>query len=104
MTTYVVPVGEGVGLGLEGIGIRKMTDGTSNTIAVLDVAPELGVPWTKPDDFDIKIMEEVLWIRREGSNVGYFDGSVRRLSPDMETELLKAMMTYSGGEAIPFIP
>ena len=54
MTTYLVPMGKGVGLSSEGLKIQQITDGTSNTLAVLDVDPQFGVPWTKPDDLDIR--------------------------------------------------
>src|SRR5262245_49676906 len=34
----------------EGTKIQQITDGTSNTILMLEAHPKSGVPWTKPDD------------------------------------------------------
>jgi hypothetical protein len=104
MTTYLVPMGKGVGLNSEGLKIQEITDGTSNTLAVLDVDPQYGVPWTKPDDLDIRQNEVLDWLRAEGSNAGFFDGSVRIIDLEIDTEVLEAMMTRAGGEVIPFMP
>jgi prepilin-type processing-associated H-X9-DG protein len=104
ITTYLVPVGDGVGLGSKGIKLSQIIDGTSNTLAVVDVNAELGVPWTKPDDFDINQIDPFDLFRLQGSNVGFFDGSVRFLSSSIDLELLEAMMSYGGGETIPYIP
>jgi prepilin-type processing-associated H-X9-DG protein len=104
MTTYLTPIGQGVGLGPKGLKFRQLTDGTSNTLAIVDVDPELGVPWTKPDDLDITQQDALVWLRPEGSNAAFFDGSVRFLSPSIDLEILEALMTYAGGEAIPMIP
>jgi prepilin-type processing-associated H-X9-DG protein len=104
ITTYLVPVGDGVGLGSKGIKLNQIIDGTSNTLAVVDVNAELGVPWTKPDDFDINQIDPFDLFRLQGSNVGFFDGSVRFLSSSIDLELLEAMMSYGGGETIPYIP
>jgi hypothetical protein len=104
MTTYLVPMGKGVGLSSEGLKMQEITDGTSNTLAVLDVDPQFGVPWTKPDDLDIRQNEVLDWLRAEGSNAGFFDASVRLIDLEIDTEILEALMTRAGGEIIPFIP
>jgi prepilin-type processing-associated H-X9-DG protein len=44
------------------------------------------------------------WLRAEGSNAGFFDGSVRIIDLEIDTEVLEAMMTRAGGEVIPFMP
>ena len=104
MTTYLVPMGKGVGLSSEGLKMQEITDGTANTLAVLDVDPQFGVPWTKPDDLDIRQNEVLDWLRAEGSNAGFFDGSVRIIDLEIDTEVLEAMMTRAGGEVVSFMP
>jgi len=104
MTTYLVPMGKGVGLSSEGLEMQEITDGTANTLAVLDVDPQFGVPWTKPDDLDIRQNEVLDWLRAEGSNAGFFDGSVRIIDLEIDTEVLEAMMTRAGGEVVSFMP
>ena len=104
MTTYLVPMGKGVGLSSEGLKMQEITDGTANTLAVLDVDPQFGVPWTKPDDLDLRQNEVLDWLRAEGSNAGFFDGSVRIIDLEIDTEVLEAMMTRAGGEVVSFMP
>ena len=104
MTTYLVPMGKGVGLSSEGLKMQEITDGTANTLAVLDVDPQFGVPWTKPDDLDIRQNEVLDWLRAEGSNAGFFDGSVILIDLEIDTEVLEAMMTRAGGEVVSFMP
>lgn len=104
ITTYLTFVGEGVGLSTDGLRIARITDGTSNTLALIDADPELGVPWTKPDDFDIKLLDETDLLRPEGSFGAFFDGSVQFLSPLIDLETFKALISHSGGEIIPRVP
>jgi prepilin-type processing-associated H-X9-DG protein len=70
-------------------------------LAVLDVDPELGVPWTKPDDLDIRQNDWLDWLRAEGSNAGFFDGSARVIDLETDPQMLGALMTYAGGEVVP---
>lgn len=52
-TTYVVPSGENAFYTPgKTIGFADITDGTSNTIMLLNVSPKEAVVWTKPDEWD----------------------------------------------------
>ena len=53
-TSYLTPRGPGtVFPGAEGIKIKDIKDGTSNTIIVVDASDAAAVTWTKPEDWDI---------------------------------------------------
>src|SRR5690606_35040423 len=50
-TTYLAPVGKDLYFDgtKDGMQLRKITDGTSNTIAIVDADDDAAVIWTKPD-------------------------------------------------------
>ena len=85
-----------------GNGFRDITDGTSNTVMVVEASDAKSVIWTKPDDFvpDTKVPAkglQGLW--RNGYLVLFCDGSVLFLSNRIDPKVLKAIYTRSGGEA-----
>jgi len=104
LTTYVVPVGEKTVFEKNsGTTIRGITDGTSNTIMIVDALPERAVIWTKPDDltFDPKdpsrgVMDELqasFW-------AAFCDGSVRRLDRKTNVDDLRRYFQMTDGEVI----
>ena len=100
-TRFVVPVGEGCVIDLaEGKTFRQLKDGTSNTIAVLFSTPEAAVEWTKPADWEIDMATPTATIINEGSPgiFGVLDGSVHEFSESITDEVLKALLTFEGGE------
>ncbi|MCL2743109.1 MAG: DUF1559 domain-containing protein [Planctomycetaceae bacterium] len=90
-----------------GVGMARITDGTSNTVAVVEVKEPFC--WMDPTA-DITLDEFVKGINvkngRSGSfhtggiNIGMFDGSVRFLSDTVIPEILRALGTCAGGENI----
>ncbi len=93
----------------DGTGIRDVTDGTSNTIGIVEARE--AVPWTKPDaeiPFDGAARPE--GARQfipslgghfpSGFNAMLLDGSVRFIKDTINTMVLRALITRNGGEVI----
>jgi prepilin-type processing-associated H-X9-DG protein len=98
-TVYLAPFGENAGWPDESFKMIEMTDGTSLTVAVLEVSSDKAVPWTKPDDLDIDLNSDSSWMPPgSGTNVAMFDGSVHWLNRFVDMQTLRAMFTINGGD------
>jgi hypothetical protein len=105
-TTFVVPRGEGLLFsGPEGTKIREVRDGTSTTILVTEVIPELAVPWTKPSDWDVDLSDPLRGVKRgstapDGGAIAaaFCDGSVRMIRSDVDPDEFKGALTIAGQE------
>jgi hypothetical protein len=88
--------------GKKGIGIAEITDGTSNTIMLVEAAK--GVPWSKPEDLPFdrdKALPKTAAHFGGGFNAAFCDGSIHFLSQGIREENLKMLITRSGGEVLP---
>jgi hypothetical protein len=105
-TTFVVPVGKDTIFGgAEGMKIQKITDGTSNTILMLESDAKHAVIWTKPDDIEIDPKDPARGLfadERKQILVLIADGSVRGLRLPKLGEALYHMLTATGGEPVDF--
>jgi len=103
-TVFVVPVGKDTIFGgKEGMKIQQITDGTSNTILVLESDGKHAVTWTKPDDIEIDPKDPsrgLLADERKLILALFADGSVRGLPLPKLGETLYHMLTAAGGEVI----
>jgi hypothetical protein len=107
MASYVAPIGEKtIFEGSEGTFIGKITDGTSNTIGILEADAEHAVIWTKPDDLKIdwKDLKKGLEIWKGGNNSIFMaalcDGSIRSISEKVDPALLKRLLQMNDGEPV----
>ena len=89
-----------------GVSIGAIRDGTSNTILVLELGRNNGVPWTSPQevmvDIDeaIKVLRETQTIHVGGRTTLFGDGSVRFVSQEIDRQTLRGLLTRDGGEAL----
>lgn len=103
LTRYRVFVGNGAAWEWgKGLKIADFIDGTSNTWMV--VLAKEAVPWTKPDElpFDPKKDPSAL-LGKIGDRwqVAFCDGSVRMFQKLPKADVIRALITRSGGEIIP---
>ena len=76
--------------------LQKITDGTSNTIMILEVADDRAVYWTQPGDYKIDDQNPAAGLFRPGvpsTAAAFADGSVRRLT-DMITAAALTSAVY----------
>ncbi|QDU95897.1 DUF1559 family PulG-like putative transporter [Lignipirellula cremea] len=85
-----------------GTRMAEATDGTSNSILVVETGPDKAVPWSKPADLavDDDPVAALGTLDPEGALVLFGDGSVRRMSPSELKAVLKDMISINGGEVI----
>lgn len=101
-THYQVFTGKGTLFdGPNKTSFTRVTDGLSNTLLVVEAAE--AVPWTKPDDLPYdpkKPLPKLGSFFTAGANAAFGDGAVRALRPTLAEEVLRALITASGGEVI----
>lgn len=103
-TVYLTPNGEGTLFGgKEGMKFAQVTDGLSNTIMAVEANNDQAVIWTKPDDLKYEAKDPLkgLGHLRPGIFEALLgDGSVRVISNTVDADVLRALFTFGGGEAV----
>ncbi len=105
MTTLVAPVSPTAIFagGPKGVQVNDITDGTSNTILLIDVDDAHAVPWTKPDDWKLDAAQPHKGLREHANGVYaalFADGLVHFLPKDLDAKTLWALFTRAGGEVV----
>ena len=102
--SYLFPVGpQTVCSGSSGIKLREITDGSSNTILVVEVDDEHTVIWTKPEDLLLDPADPARGLGglyEGGFNTALCDGSALFIALPQDPKKLRAAFTRNGGEAL----
>lgn len=83
--------------------MRDFLDGTSNTILIVETNQSNSVPWTKPDDLmvDLSNPSEIIGdVFQGGSHMVMADGAVLFITKNIDSEVLKALLTRANKETI----
>jgi prepilin-type processing-associated H-X9-DG protein len=103
-TTYLTPRGKStIFPGSEGTKIQKITDGTSNTLFVVDASSDRAVVWTRPDDWDVDPTVDLKGIfghHPGGTNFSFADGSVRFIKDTVDPKVMEKLLSRDGGEVV----
>lgn len=104
-TCYLVPVGPGtIFEKAETAKFQEMKDGTSNTIMIVEAAPDRAVEWTRPDDwqFDPENPNQgLMGLRQGGFAAAFADGSVRgAMGEALSPADLRRLFQMANGEPI----
>jgi prepilin-type processing-associated H-X9-DG protein len=100
-TNYLAVVGKG--LAFEGdtpLKIQQFTDGTSNTVLVVQTNDDRAVPWTKPDDLEVDMAKPLDGLgdaEPTGFSAAFADGHVMLLSKSISAETLRRLFGRADG-------
>lgn len=103
-TTYLAPIGQDtVFPGTRPVKITEITDGTSNTILIVEASDDRAVPWTRPDDLPIDPANPAKGLHNragKGFLTLFADSSVHFLPANIDKKMLAALFTRNGGEVV----
>ncbi|BBO35288.1 DUF1559 domain-containing protein [Lacipirellula parvula] len=87
----------------KGRSFSSVRDGTSNTIAFVQVDDEAAVTWTKPQDWtpsESDLLKPFDGPHPGGFFAGFCDGHISFISSSIDPTMLRALLTANGGEVI----
>jgi hypothetical protein len=88
----------------DGVSIQEITDGTSNTILVVEASDQKAVVWTKPDDFEYNESDPLAGLvdrSSAGFLAAFCDGSVRLIPASVDKETLSRLILRNDGKPVP---
>lgn len=82
--------------------IADVTDGAATTLLVIEAGDERAVPWMAPRDADESVVLGFpsAKLHHSGMNAAFVDGRVSFLRADISPQILRALTTTAGGEAV----
>jgi len=87
----------------QGSRFADFTDGTSNTIMVVEASDEAAVEWTRPADYEpdaSQPLQGLGGLRPGGFQAALTDGSVQFISSQIDPEMLMRLFTKNDGKPV----
>ena len=87
----------------KGDSFAEITDGTSNTIMIVEASDERATIWTKPDDYEPDPKDPLKGLLNRGAagfQAAFCDGSVHFLSKSIDLETLRRLYMRNDGQPI----
>ncbi|MCP4190135.1 MAG: DUF1559 domain-containing protein [Planctomycetaceae bacterium] len=87
----------------QGLRMREIIDGTSNTIMMVEAGDEQAVVWTKPDDWtpgDGNPVKALMGLHQGVFMAVFCDGSLRAIPESLSPDKLRALFTRDGAEEV----
>lgn len=103
-TQVQLPVGPGtIFENGEGRRFRDITDGTSNTILVVETLPSNAVNWTEPVDWTFDPQDPMAGLSSGGQpfNAVFADGRAAKLSGGLGAAVAQALFSRNAGDFVP---
>ncbi|MCL4204393.1 MAG: DUF1559 domain-containing protein [Pirellulaceae bacterium] len=88
-----------------GSSMRAFTDGTSNSVIMVEAGDDLAVEWTRPVDFEpdpTQPVKGLVGLRVGGFTAVFADGSVRFISSQIDPSMLMRGFTVADGQPVRF--
>lgn len=104
-TTYLAPIGDKTVFGQDKkVDFQHVTDGTSNTVIIVELKPEHAIPWTSPEEYSFDPADPAAKLRSVNGRVSIaiMDGSVKALLESEPASVWNALFSRNGGEVVNF--
>lgn len=85
------------------VAFRDITDGTTNTVALMDVSVDDAVIWTKPEEIPAdptKILKALQCRFKLATPIAFADGSVRGLNKEISPKTAELLFNIHDGEVL----
>jgi len=104
LASYLLPIGEGtVCPGRRGVEFKEITDGTANTMLLVEVDDEQAVVWTKPEDLPYDPQQPAKGLGglyRGGFHAVTCDAAAHLMPLPLDPEVLRRLFARADGHVI----